>query len=118
MYQKKELFSDDFITKDGETESQFIKKVRLFSKKNLDKVRKRKKCEACGTKRGPFEVHHVKHRSQGGGDDLENLACLCRQCHRGIHDCGDVFEKKDAFYLPDDYGNIFIELKEKCSKEK
>ena len=37
------------------------------------------RCEACG-ERG-WEAHHVKKRSQGGNDRLENLVWLCHRCH-------------------------------------
>ena len=42
-------------------------------------------CQHCGcwTKSPP---HHVKHRSQGGDDTLENLITLCIVCHRAVHD--------------------------------
>lgn len=42
------------------------------------------RCERCGTdlvKLGAFEAHHRKLRSQGGRDEVENLACLCPGCH-------------------------------------
>jgi len=42
-------------------------------------------CEKCGTSNGPFDVHHKIKRSQGGGDDPENLILLCRICHGREH---------------------------------
>jgi len=50
------------------------------------KVRDHYKCRGC-RRRGPghVDVHHLKFRSQGGGDVLENLLCLCRVCHAEIH---------------------------------
>lgn len=64
----------------------FLKRKRIHSRANQNTVRDRKKCENCFTRKGPFEVHHIKHRSLGGDDALENLSCLCVECHRGHHD--------------------------------
>ncbi|CAB4144458.1 HNHc domain containing protein [uncultured Caudovirales phage] len=30
-------------------------------------------------------VHHIKRRSQGGGDEVENLLAVCSHCHHMIH---------------------------------
>ena len=32
-----------------------------------------------------FDLHHVKRRSQGGEDTIENLVCLCRPHHSWVH---------------------------------
>ena len=37
-------------------------------------------CVQCH-KRGRLEVDHIVPRWKGGGDELENLQCLCRDCH-------------------------------------
>lgn len=38
------------------------------------------KCILCGV---PYEeVHHIKYRSAGGKNNIENLCCLCWHCHR------------------------------------
>jgi predicted restriction endonuclease len=31
------------------------------------------------------DIHHLKFRSQGGGDNIANLMCLCRDCHHEVH---------------------------------
>jgi 5-methylcytosine-specific restriction endonuclease McrA len=41
-------------------------------------------CMACELRRGEH-VHHVKFRSQGGGDVAHNLMWLCRYCHDLAH---------------------------------
>lgn len=41
------------------------------------------RCAAPGcTSRRNLEVHHVKYRSRGGGNAMENLLCLCRFHHQ------------------------------------
>ena len=52
-------------------------------------IRERSKglCEAslpCCTKRAEH-VHHRRLRSQGGGNDADNLVDLCLACHARIH---------------------------------
>lgn len=41
-------------------------------------------CQLCGSHRD-LHVHHVRYRSRGGGDGLENLLTLCHRCHAWIH---------------------------------
>lgn len=44
------------------------------------------KCEACGvTYLRTLEIHHVGLVSEGGTDDIENLAVLCEGCHSLVH---------------------------------
>lgn len=45
---------------------------------------KKKYCEYCGNRHN-LEQHHLKRRSQGGGDEPENLITLCRECHTKHH---------------------------------
>ena len=35
--------------------------------------------------RNNLHPHHVKFKSQGGEDSLENLLTLCFQCHERVH---------------------------------
>lgn len=46
------------------------------------------KCRMCGrsAEEVPLEVDHIFPHSQGGTDDLDNLATLCRDCNRGKSD--------------------------------
>lgn len=48
-------------------------------------VQERKRCEACGRHRGPFEVDHIIALSRGGSHHLSNLQLLCRPCNRSKH---------------------------------
>ena len=46
----------------------------------------RHKCETPGCNHTRFlEIHHVVPRSEGGGNDLENMKLLCSSCHGLIH---------------------------------
>ena len=38
-------------------------------------------CEWCGKSVGAFQHHHIRFRSAYGSDTLENLMCLCDDCH-------------------------------------
>ena len=42
-------------------------------------------CQVCKAKNTRLEVHHIKYRSQGGTDDLDNLITLCTDCHKKVH---------------------------------
>jgi len=49
------------------------------------------RCQLCAqpfTEEEPAEPHHVRLRSEGGGDGPENLAALHRGCHTWLHDGG------------------------------
>ena len=41
-------------------------------------------CDYCGFRVGT-QLHHRKHRSQGGDDSRANLAWLCVYCHTRAH---------------------------------
>lgn len=43
------------------------------------------KCRHCGNCTG-LHPHHVKYKSAGGADALDNLLTLCAKCHRDVHD--------------------------------
>jgi ATP-dependent DNA helicase RecQ len=42
------------------------------------------RCQECGSMEG-LEVHHIKRRSQLGGDMIRNLITLCVGCHGKCH---------------------------------
>ena len=48
-------------------------------------------CENCG--RRAVDIHHLVFRSHGGGNDIENLMALCRDCHDEAHE-NRVFNKR------------------------
>jgi len=42
------------------------------------------RCQTCGSMQ-TLHVHHLKFRSQAGGDEEQNLITLCEECHTRIH---------------------------------
>jgi 5-methylcytosine-specific restriction endonuclease McrA len=42
------------------------------------------RCQVCGSMQR-LQVHHLKLRSQSGGDEEQNLITLCEECHTRIH---------------------------------
>lgn len=57
----------------------------LKSKNNIAAI-KRQCCKVCGKRN--VDVHHIKSRGAGGGDELSNLMALCREHHTEIHAIG------------------------------
>ena len=57
-------------------------------------------CQVCKAKNTRLEVHHIKYRSQGGTDDLDNLITLCADCHKKVH-AGELSINKKPKRLPD-----------------
>jgi 5-methylcytosine-specific restriction endonuclease McrA len=58
-------------------------------------ARDQHRCQAPGCGRTRFlEVHHIKPRQNGGGNQPENLVTLCAACHRLFHErgCGSAVE--------------------------
>lgn len=43
------------------------------------------RCSVCG-RIVPLQRHHIQPRSHGGGDEEQNFAPLCMDCHRDIHE--------------------------------
>jgi len=40
-------------------------------------------CEACQSRAN--QIHHIKYKSRGGKDKIENLMALCFNCHEKAH---------------------------------
>jgi len=59
-------------------------------------------CEVCGkcgrADRSGFDIHHIIPRSQGGGNDIDNLCCLCRRCHNAAHGLEKTYLHKDVIH--------------------
>ena len=58
-------------------------------------------CENCGKLDyiWRFDIHHIIHRSQLGEDNIENLMCLCRECHNGHHQKGKEVKRNFDFFM-------------------
>lgn len=56
-------------------------------KKLCEQVWKRDRgvCQLCGRFTVVPEFHHAVFRSQGGGDEVDNVLILCHECHHVIH---------------------------------
>ena len=44
-------------------------------------------CRECGCYLSVEQAipHHIKFRSQGGGDEAENVLIVCDKCHKKLH---------------------------------
>lgn len=67
-------------------------------------------CGRCGRYAGDvasFQVHHLQFLSEGGGNELENLVGLCRDCHALMHPDNDEMagDWTDAPMFPDADGD-------------
>lgn len=54
-------------------------------------------CENCGKRAS--DVHHLKFRSQGGMDEIENLMGLCRKDHERAHNDPEYNEQLKQIHL-------------------
>lgn len=57
-------------------------------------------CQQCGS-RGHLEVHHIRHRSNGGSDRPANLITLCHDCHQKHHEEGMELKVKAPARMKD-----------------
>lgn len=70
-------------------------------------------CAVCGDPRR-LQIHHIEHRSQGGGHEQMNLITLCPVCHalaHGTNLAGLEFTKEDVDqaiveYMADLYADL------------
>ena len=76
--------------KNPEIQSEEYQHGELFGFENAREyvlTRDRHECQYCHGKSGceTLNVHHIKYRSQGGTDTVENLITLCEECHKRLH---------------------------------
>lgn len=70
-----------------------------FNYKELEDFLRQQPCLACQENK-IIEIHHVKTRGSGGGDDPWNVIPLCQKCHKEWHDNGRItFVKKYSHVL-------------------
>lgn len=63
-------------------------------------------CQICGAKDTRLEVHHIRFRSQGGSDSMDNLVTLCKDCHGNVHSGELTFDKKVQSFKHASHMNI------------
>jgi hypothetical protein len=54
-------------------------------------------CEICNWNKTTRDLHHILEISKGGKNELENLICVCPNCHRMIHN--NLISKEDIQYV-------------------
>jgi hypothetical protein len=52
-------------------------------------------CRECGSKEN-LHVHHIKEKSKGGTNDINNLITLCNDCHKEKHKGETVYNIMNA----------------------
>ena len=64
-----------------------------------------------------LHAHHIRHWSQGGRTDLDNLTLLCEQHHRFVHDDGWRLRRRrdGALIIRDRNGHIVLPLPARAS---
>lgn len=59
--------------------------MRVRSRENIENARSLGYCQICGLRRD-IQVHHIRSKGAGGGDEPENLVLLCAYHHRLVQD--------------------------------
>jgi len=72
--------------------------ILMLSKRTVSKILKRAnaKCAICGWNDASCDIHHILPKSKKGNDGMDNLICVCPNCHRKIHEHGENFISFDA----------------------
>ena len=63
-------------------------------------------CQICGVKQAKLEVHHIRSRSEGGSNRMDNLVVLCKDCHAKVHTGELDFTKKVKSFKHSTHMNI------------
>lgn len=115
----------ELINLDNKAKEQKEKnKIRSFINKNKDKILElhNNMCDVCGLDiYDILEIHHILPISCNGDNSLDNLACLCPNCHSILHkminDCKkdidntkltDLIKEKLTYNAYNNLQNIFI----------
>jgi hypothetical protein len=69
-------------------------------------------CICCGSQEGPFAIHHVVYRSEGGTNRMANLATVCTKCHTPAnHKAGGKLRKlQKTWKAPNFKGATFMSM--------
>jgi hypothetical protein len=72
-----------------------------FSLRTVSKILRRanKSCDICNWNEASCDIHHIKEKKDGGSDNMENLTCVCPNCHRKLHQFGDKFKTEKELRL-------------------
>ena len=54
-------------------------------------------CEICQWDKTSRDLHHILEVANGGTNELDNLICVCPNCHREIHN--NLISKDDLFKI-------------------
>ncbi|MGE5482475.1 MAG: HNH endonuclease signature motif containing protein [Bacteroidota bacterium] len=68
----------------GERGAEMIPKPQRVRDSRAIEAARKPWCEYCG-RSGRTQVHHIKSRGSGGGDEAQNLVALCVVCHARAH---------------------------------
>ena len=97
------LSIDTVVCEGGKFDAQAVMNPEIYGKEyqqgpqsGFDNVkayvrwRDRYSCQNCGARGADvrLEVHHIRHRMEGGSDRPDNLVTLCHECHRRHHEEG------------------------------
>lgn len=65
-----------------------------FSKRTVAKILRRANlaCSICSWNDASCDIHHIIQVKNGGSDEMDNLICVCPNCHRNIHQNGSKFK--------------------------
>ena len=69
-------------------------------------------CICCGSKKGPFAVHHIIPRSEGGTNHMSNLGAVCIRCHTPANHKagGKLWKLKETWKAPSFKGATFMSM--------
>lgn len=86
------------------------KSILSLPKRTIKKIIKRLqlKCCNCGWDEAPGDIHHILPRSNGGNDDHDNLAYVCPNCHRLVHNNIQIILVPLSKYIGNDWKEFYF----------
>ena len=83
----------------GDAEGFYNVKSAVLSRDNYT-------CQICGAKNTKLQVHHIRFRSDGGSNRMDNLVTLCKECHDKVHTGELEYTKKVKSFKHSTHMNI------------
>ena len=83
----------------GDAEGFYNVKSAVLSRDNYT-------CQICGAKNTKLQVHHIRFRSDGGSNRMDNLVTLCKECHDKVHTGELKYTKKVKSFKHSTHMNI------------